>query len=646
MVAGPAGAGPMSYLDLPRLCFSGQFQVDISTINNVVRYYDNAAFKPQYQELNADGDDGGWNPDGTGIFRLVGCRITGARLGDRRIATRDDDAVIGMALESADDRVFGKLVDLDPQQQMVSQIWGMSLRLTDGTEPRLFSGDYVPAAFTNLWQRQQEAAPHDQVLAAVYQSVLKNVVWSGQSPSAVLDALREACADGLLSIDMNVYGYGRDPASPRYTVGRVNGTIGPQRAGEPRHFVMGRQMVAATPAGNPWQPTTGVAWFQCKVDEARRTVAADFGNCLEIETAEGDLVNQGKLFLAVLKTDTGTLPATVAADDVAILGAVNYLEDGWYAQTAGVQDFAYDDPWIVANIAQRPLLLLTPLAGNSYTVLVPESLGGLYVRADDFVCRLDPGGKPGKVELYASRYGKPLQGSISFFPNMGVIGVTGGGGPPDVKIPAAGPPPDGVAYPDSLPTDANGKATLSLKAIPLDPPMPRGYIDGQLYGIGYELAGQPAGTVVNPWNYISILVFSPFEAPAEPTWHADIQPILTQYGNLYPIMSRHLVRLDCYDSVVKNLRILRLAFGLPPENPNHMPVTRDLSAAKRAMILKWLDNPLKGEPVTAAAAETAGTPRPLATIEPIAMDLHPLQTRGKTAVLLEYQARHLAKERS
>jgi hypothetical protein len=642
----------MSYLDTPRIHFAGEFQVDISTINNVVGYYDTAAFTPQYQELNADGNDGGWNPDGTGIFRLVGCRITGARLDGRLITTRDEDPVIGMAIESADDRVFGKLVDLDPQQQMVSQIWGMGLRLTDGTEPRLFAGDYVPAAFTNLWQRQQQAVPHDQVLAAVYQSVLENVVWSGHSTSAVLDALRQACKDGLLSIDMNVYGYGRDPASPRYTIGRVNGTIGQQRASEPRHFVMGRQMVAATPAGNPWQPTMGFAWFQCKVDEARRTVTADFGNCLEIETAEGGFVDQGKLFLAVLKTDLAILPATVAADDVAILGAVNYLAKDWYAQTAGVQDFAYDDPWIVANIAERPLLLLTPLAGDSYTVLVAESLGGLYVRADDFVFRLDPGGKPGTVAFYASRYGKPLKGTISLFPNMGVIGVTGGqtpaGQPAGVKIPKAGLPPDGVAYPDSLPTDADGKAVLSLKAIPLNPPTPRGYIDGQLYGIGYALAGQPAGTVVNPWNYISILVFSPFEPPAQPTWHADIQPILTQYGNLYPIMSRHLVRLDCYDSVVRNLRILKLAFSLPPENPNHMPVTRDLSAAKRATILQWLDRPgpdglpLKGEP-----AATAAAPRqPMATIEPIAMDLHPLQTRGKTAVLLEYRARHLAQERS
>jgi hypothetical protein len=434
----------MSYLDTPRIHFAGQFQVDISTINNVVGYYDTTAFTPQYQKLNADGNDGGWNPDGTGIFRLVGCRITGARLDDRPITTRDDDPVIGMAIESADDRVFGKLVDLDPQQQMVSQIWGMSLRLTDGTEPRLFAGDYVPAPFTNLWQRQQEAAPHDQVLAAVYQSVLKNVVWSGPSHSAVLDALRQACPDGLLSIDMNVYGYGRDPASPRYTVGRVNGTIGPQRAGEPRHFVMGRQMVAATPAGNPWQPTTGFAWFQCKVDEARRTVTADFGNCLEIETAEGGLVDQGKLFLAVLKTDLAVLPATVAADDVAILGAVNYLAKDWYTQTAGVQDFAYDDAWVAANIAERPLLLLTPLAGDSYTVLVAESLGGLYVRADDFVFRLDPGGEPGTVELYASRYGKPLKGTISLFRNKGVIEVTGGrtpaGQPGDVPTPKTGLP--------------------------------------------------------------------------------------------------------------------------------------------------------------------------------------------------------------
>ena len=142
-------------------------------------------------------------------------------------------------------------------------------------------------------------------------------------------------------------------------------------------------------------------------------------------------------------------------------------------------------------------------------------------------------------------------------------------------------------------------------------PNPRGYVDGQLYGIAYQLTTQPAQTIASFWNFISVLAFSPFQAPASPTWYADIQPILTQYGNLYPIMSKHLVDLGDYDSVVSHLKILKLAFSLPVEDPNHMPVTRDLSDAKRDMILHWMDSPgadglpLKGAPVELTARAPA-----------------------------------------
>jgi hypothetical protein len=141
-----------------------------------------------------------------------------------------------------------------------------------------------------------------------------------------------------------------------------------------------------------------------------------------------------------------------------------------------------------------------------------------------------------------------------------------------------------------------------------------------------------------------VLVFSPFQAPAKPAWFPDIQPILQQYGNLYPIMSKHLVDLGNYDSVVEHLKILELAFSLPVEDPNHMPVTRDLSDSKRYMILAWMRTPgadglpLKGTAPRAAAVAAA----PMATVPQVAVHLEPLQTAGKTAVLLEYEARRKA----
>ena len=269
------------------------------------------------------------------------------------------------------------------------------------------------------------------------------------------------------------------------------------------------------------------------------------------------------------------------------------------------------------------------------------------MRSDTFVSRLNPG-EPGAIDLYASKYGKRFRGTIAFSDTNGSMGGGAGSQPldPPVVTPEIATPPDAISFPAQLPCDAQGKATLCFTVDLSQSPVPRGYIDGQLYGIAYQLTAQPAQTVSNFWNFISVLAFSPFQAPTSPTWFADIRPILTQYGNLYPIMSKHLVDLGSYASVVQHLNILRLAFSLPIEDPNHMPVTRDLSDAKRAMILQWMDSrgadglPLKGEEtaITARAAPLRVAP------DPTPLDLDPLQTRGKSEFMLQFQARQDAKK--
>ena len=169
--------------------------------------------------------------------------------------------------------------------------------------------------------------------------------------------------------------------------------IGPYTPDEPKHFVIGRQMVAAAP--NPTVPPNRVYSFQCKVHEKRNVVSADFGNCLQIVSADGPFFDNGPLVMAVFKGDTDVPLATVTADQVATLGTVDYLRADWYQHTGGVLDFDYSgDPWIAANIASHPLLLLSPQPDKTFKVAVQESLGGFYVRSDSFVCRLNPG-EPG-----------------------------------------------------------------------------------------------------------------------------------------------------------------------------------------------------------------------------------------------------------
>jgi hypothetical protein len=65
--------------------------------------------------------------------------------------------------------------------------------------------------------------------------------------------------------------------------------------------------------------------------------------------------------------------------------------------------------------------------------------------------------------------------------------------------------------------------------------------------------------------------------------------VFAQFGNLYPVMSRRLIDLNKYEDVVQSRAVLALSLALPIEDPNHMPVTRDLSESKRRMLLAWLN---------------------------------------------------------
>src|SRR5271165_2703100 len=284
----------VSYLDSPRLHFRGWFQADVSTINNDVRTFQNASFVPEYQQLNQNGS---WNPEGTGIFRILDCSVTGGFMKGRPLKPGDDPA-IGMTVQNADQRAPGKLVDLDPQQQMVSQIWGMQVRLVNPALETVMHGEFNPAAFINLWQRQIEGVRMDQQLAACYQSVLGEVAWHDVSSSPLLTTMKTEGQDGMLSIDFNVFGYGRDPSIPRYTMGHIVGTIGPYMQGEPKHFTVGRQLISALP---PFSTNVPVNTLQAKVAADGLSVTADFGNALQIDDANSGLTNIGQVLLAVLK---------------------------------------------------------------------------------------------------------------------------------------------------------------------------------------------------------------------------------------------------------------------------------------------------------------------------------------------------------
>ncbi len=284
-----------------------------------------------------------------------------------------------------------------------------------------------------------------------------------------------------------------------------------------------------------------------------------------------------------------------------------------YERTAGVVEIPVTAA-VLERIERTPLAIRGTVAGQP-TILALEASDGSHVRADDFVFRLSPGDEA-RIPLYATAFGRPLAGADvqCDFDNSAFSGgpVQPGAPPGSRDTPADGIPSDALkpagtgGFPCVLRTNADGIAWLNLAAS--NPRNPRGYVDGQVYGIRPVLVQASAITVqrqVNPSDFISVLLFDEVLIPDQPTWWTHVHPILQQYANLYPIM-KQVLDLGDYQSVIAHKKMLELVFSLPVEDPNYMPVTRDLSPKKRELLLKWL-SVTGGEPLL-------GTPPPLGSV--------------------------------
>jgi hypothetical protein len=598
----------VSYLQRPRFNFAGRFEADVSTVNNNPNNFNDATFLPEYDtpgtgvvdpatgQPTGDMTNGWWNPTGSGVWRMIDCRVTSvcSARGDGAA----DDPALQMLLVDAGDRAPAKLVDLDPMQQMVSQIFGLQVRLVDPVsgEPA-FTGELAATPFANIWFNRSVQGD----ASAFYQAQLtdghgRGPIWSNApSASPFVNELRETAGDLPLSIRFVLDAMVLNSKSELFPTGRIVGTIGVAQLGEPRHFVRGRQLFV------PLNLTPGDPNYGAPIDTAVNnavavvdgtTLVLDVCNSLQTATPGGNLVDAGPITVGLAGTDTFT--------------AIGTLPDGysgprWLETTGGIVELPLGE--YAAAAASTPLgLKMANPSGGGYLDYPFEAPGGEHVRADAFVFRADPG-HPVDVAIYTSKFGRPFDTTVSvaldpFPPSTDAPYLTvlqprvadpSLPGPPGKAGPPPATPPEALDFPASLQTH-NGSATLRIRTSP--PNNPRGYIDGQVYTVRPTLATLPAA-FVNPWDTISILLFDKTAVPEQPTWWDDVQPILQQYANLYPIM-RNVLDLDDYVSVIAHKAMLTAVFSLPEEHPNYMPVTRDLSPTKRRVLLKWLAS--AGEP--------------------------------------------------
>ena len=111
----------MSYLDAPRIHFFGKYFANPSTINNNLSNY---ALKPPLILS--------WNPDGSAFFRFVDCHVSRAVGSDGNVpAAGAGDPIVQATVTTpqAPPTKVGKIVDLDPDQQSITQLFGVVVTL-------------------------------------------------------------------------------------------------------------------------------------------------------------------------------------------------------------------------------------------------------------------------------------------------------------------------------------------------------------------------------------------------------------------------------------------------------------------------------------------------------------------------------------
>lgn len=615
----------MSYIDLPRLVFSGRFLADVSTVNNDVRHYDNATFEDRFQlPSTRSSQNGWWNPDGTGAFRLYDLKITQAiaKFG----ADSGNDPVVGMYITAQEKRTAAKLVDLDPQMQVVSTIFGLRVVLTDGTHVYM-SGNYQAAAFRD-YQNGSPGMP-----SAAFTSILTDVEWTEhaeKSPTLLSLKVNAEANDNKLSINL-VTRLITSPLNP----GLLIGSIGVYNQGEPESFISGRRLV------NHGNASSDILIGDMYSQVSGSVLSLDFSNSIGLDS-KLDAVNIGKLFPVILRaTDTvsglGSNSAAVdpgivngsilKAGQIKILKELNYQAEGWLELTSGIADVLLDEE-ALKLISDHPIAIVQQMAADSYKVVLRESYGGLYARADKFVFRMDPptqGHIQDKVRFRITQWGEPVE-NVKIVVKLQGTEVTNSywgiapkePNPPKAKFYDINVPENAISFSNVVSSGKNGWAESQINVG--DPGNPRHYIDGQIYTAEYYLAVGNA----SPQTWLDLIVVHARQAHSyshNPDWESEIAPFMQQYNNLYPIMGKHLFSLADPAVLREHATLLVLAFSRDINDPNHMPATRDLSTSKRQAILNWLSQhtgkaaPILAQSPPAAPAEitmadTSNLPQP------------------------------------
>ncbi|KAI8514877.1 hypothetical protein Bbelb_074680 [Branchiostoma belcheri] len=616
----------------PRLHFSGNFLADTPTLNNDPENFNihnfNASRNPPCY-INYTYPHCNWNPTGSGDFRFVNCFVT--KVCNKAGMCSKYDAVVGKRIIGSDDTVAAKISDLDVYHQLTTaQLWGLVV----GVEGA-FQGNFKTNTVMDIWQRcHKNECPGDPRpgRSGYFSSVLTNVTWMDDvTDSRFLRQLRYYEHDNsVLNIKFTVDFMHEDATKPNFTLGRVVGTISavdrsPGCIPEFNRMMWSHGTQWLSPDQHKGEDEFYNAPFY--VDDVNKKVIVDLSNSLPTNL-EGELLDLGNLSLVVFRNMSALkIVGGKIADCTTLLAQPSF-------NLGRISPLALRNPLMIVREDPEPTSCQE--CPKQCTPVLVEHLDGLYVGpAEDRVFRIPqpktgrPLPKPdteeddndGKVcwslTLFAAQFGVPKAGVSLSIQRQ--------------DVPNTGQPADAI---EIFPGDCRGNSKAKTNVYGVGAfrflsdkegidrsvlPAYRKYIDGQVYIYKVRLSDDKS---FPPGLWTSTHLYGKLDKKSNYSWSEDIYPVLKMYGNLYPVMDP-LFNLSSEEDVRYKLsEVLSYALSLPIENPIHMPVTRDLSPARRDMILDWLKQDTIGE-----------SPSPSLEIQ---MSLRDIKQNLHTALQLEW----------
>ncbi|CAH1241150.1 Hypp6320 [Branchiostoma lanceolatum] len=621
----------------PRLHFSGLFLADTCTLNNDPYNFNINDFNinrdppcyPNYTFPHCN-----WNPRGSGDFRLVNSSVTKVCYKNGKCTTTDP--IVGRRITGNDETVSAKISDLDPYYQMyTSQLWGLIV----GVEGA-FQGKFKVNTVMDIWQRcKEEKCIGDPGSSGYWSSVLEGVTWLDKKKEAgtqtFIDQLKfphgGSSPAKTLNIKFTVDMMNEDPRTPNFAHGRVIGSISTvddektQELGFPEfnRMLWGQGVISALNGEQVLPEMSDYYHAPFYMDDRNNKVIVDLSNSLPTHL-NGTLVDRGNLFLLLIHSKSKMGNGMIKnCDDIlhnpdSNVGSIGYTEAEWLLRDAGTVILDTDGQ----NKIKNPVVMVVkeeappcPSCQKQCLPVLVEHHEGLYIgAAEDRVFRMptsitktegqkktkgswfrsvEEDGEKEKVvwslKVFATEFGKPKRGvefTVKIEKDREDICK-----PEDAITVVYDHPKQKQVYR----TDGDGIAVIKFQTDRegLDCTKPglekrrEQQVGGQLYAYAITLP-EENGIAFPPKLRTMTHLYCKPESTEPYTWVDDIYPICQRYDNLYPVMEP-LFNLASYKEVIRKSSQLMHSLQLPLEDPNHMPVTRDLSPAHRDMIVHWLN---------------------------------------------------------